>query len=72
MNAGVYAGKESLRLSGLAWDEALGGLAHKAFLIDQPIGEGHIVAFAEDPNFRAFTEATMLLFANAVVLGPAF
>ncbi len=72
VNAGVYAGKESLRLSGLAWDEALGGLAHKAFLIDQPIGEGHIVAFAEDPNFRAFTEATMLLFANAVVLGPAF
>jgi hypothetical protein len=28
------------------------------------------VAFAEDPNYRAFTEATELLFMNAVLLGP--
>ena len=71
-NVGVYAGKDTLRLSGLAWDEALSGLARKAFLIEQPLGDGHIVAFAEDPNYRAFTEATMLLFANAVMFGPAF
>jgi len=36
------------------------------------MGQGHVIAFAEDPNFRAFTEATELLFANAVLLGPAY
>ena len=30
-----------------------------------------MIAFAEDANYRAYTEATMLLFMNAVLLGPA-
>ena len=31
---------------------------------------GQIIGFAEDPNYRAYTEATSLLFMNAVLLGP--
>ena len=71
-NVGVYAPKERLVASGLVWDEARDQLAQKAFLIHQPMGQGHLIAFAEDPNFRAFTEATELLFINAVLLGPAY
>ena len=41
-------------------------------LVDQPIGEGHLIAFAEDPSFRGCTEAAALLLANALLLGPAF
>lgn len=37
----------------------------------EPIGRGNVVAFAEDPNYRAFTEATELLLINAVPLGPS-
>ena len=70
-NVGLYAAKDQLVAGGLAWDEARDQLAHKAFLVEQPLGRGHIIAFAEDPNYRAFTEATELLFANAVLLGPA-
>jgi hypothetical protein len=33
--------------------------------------EGHAVAFAEEPNFRAYAEAMELLFINAVLLGSA-
>ena len=44
----------------------------KAFLMEQPTGRGHVIAFAEDPNFRAYAEATELLFLNAVLLGPAY
>ena len=33
-------------------------------------GSGQIIAFAEDPNYRAYAEATQLLFMNAVLLGP--
>ena len=71
-NVGVYTDKNRLVASGLVWDEARDQLARKAYLIYQPVGEGHVVAFAEDPNFRAFTEATELLFINAVLLGPAY
>ena len=71
-NVGVYAKKDKLRMSGLVWDEAQTALAQKAYLIHQSVGSGHVIAFAEEPNYRAYTEGTMLLFANAVLLGPAF
>jgi len=72
MNVGVYAKKDKLKMSGLVWDEAQTALAQKAYLIHQQLGAGHVIAFAEEPNYRAYTEGTMLLFANAVLLGPAF
>jgi hypothetical protein len=71
VNVGVYAPRETLVVSGVVWPAAREQLARKAFLIHQPMGEGHIVAFAEEPNFRGYTEATELLFMNAVLLGPA-
>jgi hypothetical protein len=70
-NVGVYQGKDRLVASGLVWDEAQAQLAQKAFLIHQPMGQGHVIAFAEDPNYRAFTEAAELLLMNAILLGPA-
>ena len=69
-NVGRYAGLDDLVKSGIVWDEGRPQLANKAFLIHQPVGRGQIVAFAEDPNYRAYTEATQLLFINAVLLGP--
>src|SRR5690606_33332220 len=71
-NVGAYAGRDRLVVGGLAWEEAQTQLARKAFLMHQRVGNGHLIAFAEDPNYRAFSEATELLFANAVLLGPAY
>ncbi len=71
-NVGVYEAKDTLIASGLVWDEARDQLARKAYLVHQPVGRGHVIAFAEDPNYRAFAEATELLFMNAVLLGPAY
>jgi hypothetical protein len=68
-NVGRYAALDSLVLSGTVWAEARPQLANKAFLIHQPMGRGQIIAFAEDPNYRAYAEATELLFINAVLLG---
>ena len=69
-NVGIYAKKDRLVAGGYAWQNSQELLPQKAFLIDQPMGRGHVIAFAEDPNFRAVAEATELLFINAVVLGP--
>ncbi|MEJ2205371.1 MAG: carboxypeptidase, partial [Gemmatimonadota bacterium] len=69
-NVGRYGGLDDLVLAGVVWEEGRPQLANKAFLLLQPMGRGQVVAFAEDPNYRAYTEATMLLFMNAVLLGP--
>ena len=69
-NIGTFTAQDTVA-SGLVWDDVKTQLANKAFLMDQPLGQGHIIAFAEDPNFRAFMEGTELLFINAVILGPA-
>ena len=71
-NVGTYATKDKLIASGLIWPDAQDILVQKAFLMHQPFGQGHVIAFAEEPNYRAFTEATMLLFMNAVLLGPGY
>jgi len=36
--------------------------------VHQPFGRGHVVAFAEDPNVRAFADGLNLLLLNAVLL----
>lgn len=70
-NVGIYAKKERLLASGLLWDDAANQLPQKAFLIHQPMGQGHLIAFPEDPNYRAFAEMTQFIFMNAVLLGGA-
>jgi len=70
-NVGVYADEPRLVAGGLVWPEVGKQLARKAFLMHQPAGQGHIIAFAEDPNFRGFTELTQMLLMNAVLFGPA-
>ncbi len=69
-NVGVYQSRDKLVAGGLVWDEAQNQLAKKAYLVHQAQGRGHVIAFAEDPNYRAFTEGSALLFLNAILLGP--
>jgi hypothetical protein len=71
-NVGVYARPDRLLASGIVWDEAKPQLGQKGYLIHQPVGRGHLIAFAEEPNFRGFAEGSQLLFMNAVLLGAAY
>jgi hypothetical protein len=71
VNVGSYAPPDRLVAAGLVWKEAQPLLAGRAFLMHQPMGRGHVIAFAEEPNYRAYAEATQLLFINAVLLGVA-
>ena len=71
-NVVYYAPKDSLVASGLIWPEGQALLVRKAYLMHQPMGQGHIIGFAEEATYRGYAEATMLLFMNAVLLGPAY
>lgn len=70
-NVGIYASRDRLLASGLLWEDAARQLPQKPFLLHQPTGQGQIVAFVEDPNYRAYAEATQFLFLNAILLGPS-
>ncbi len=71
-NVVVFDAADRLLASGVIWEESRAQLANKPYLMHQPLGQGHVIGFAEDPNNRAFAEATQLLFVNAVLLGAAF
>ncbi|MBI1765073.1 MAG: peptidase M14 [Acidobacteria bacterium] len=69
-NVGVYAPDDKFFVSGFMFEDARKQLPNKAFLMHVPTGRGHVIAFAEDPNYRAFLEGLNVMFFNAVFFGP--
>ncbi len=65
----TYAG--SVPLSGHAWPETQERIDGKVFVYEERVGRGRVIAFAEDPNFRAYLRGANRLFLNAVLLGPS-
>lgn len=65
-NVGIYATADRLLESGFMLDVSRRQLPRRAYLMLESRGRGRVVAFAEDPAFRGFAEASMLLLANAV------
>ncbi len=63
--------KEKPLLSGFAWPEAEARLRGASYLIDEPLGRGHVVLFADDPNFRNYWRGLEKLFTNALLLAPS-
>ncbi len=71
VNLAVYLPEDKILLSGFTWESARKQLGSKAVLMHQQHGRGQVIAFVEDPNYRAFMDGLNLLFMNAVLLGPA-
>lgn len=60
-----------LTVTGWTWPETERRLAHGAFAIDEPVGEGHVVMLAGPVLFRLAWRNTERLLTNAVLYGPA-
>ncbi|MCU0874662.1 MAG: hypothetical protein MUE50_20210, partial [Pirellulaceae bacterium] len=56
--------------SGFCWPETLELVAQTPYLLHESLGAGHVVAFTDDPNYRAMYPVTQRLFLNAVLFGP--
>jgi hypothetical protein len=69
-NLATFAPRDRLLASGFCWPQTLDLMAGKPLVLYQALGKGHVVAFADDPNFRAMVPVTQRLFLNAVFLGP--
>jgi hypothetical protein len=66
-----YGAKGALRISGHAWPETLDRLPEAVYAYEERVGQGRVIAFAEDVNFRAYFRGANRLFLNAVILGPS-
>ncbi len=68
--AGRFSSQENLRLSGLLWPEAKKRIANSAYCTRESMGQGQIILFAEEPNYRSYFYGTARMLINAVLLGP--
>ena len=59
----------TVRMSGLVWPEASEKIANSAYLTREQIGNGQLILFSGQPNFRGSTKGTSRLWLNAVVYG---
>ena len=67
-----FASHERLRLSGFAYQDSLQRLAGTPYVMDERLGDGHIVLFLDDPNFRVYWRGLSRLFLDALLLSPSF
>jgi hypothetical protein len=69
-NLVTFAEKEKLLTSGFCWPNTLELIAETPYVTYQSLGKGHIIAFTDDPNYRAMYPGIQRLFINAVLFGP--
>ena len=66
----TLAAPSDVLTSGFCWPETLELVAQTPYLLHESLGAGHVVAFTDDPNYRAMYPVTQRLFLNAVLFGP--
>jgi hypothetical protein len=70
-NVAHFDAPDKLLASGYLWQENRQQLAFKPFAAVEERGDGQVIAFTQDPNFRAYLDGLNLIFMNAVFRGPA-
>jgi ribosomal protein S18 acetylase RimI-like enzyme len=66
----TFAQQDPLVAAGFCWPKTAQVLPGKTWLAYKPVGKGHMVAFATDPNYRAMYPGLQRLFLNACLFGP--
>jgi hypothetical protein len=70
-NVGVFA-NENVRVSGFVWEKTEKIFPGKAYLIQEPMGNGHVILFAEEPIFRLYWRGLERLFLSSLLIAPSF
>ena len=65
-------GEDKIRLSGLLWPEARRRWSETLYAAREGMGNGQIIFFAVQPNFRAYFHGGERMLLNAIFLGPGF
>jgi len=68
----VFFPQDLQKISGVISDENLDRLGQSTWLAQVGVGRGSLILFVEDPLFRMFWYSGFQLYANALLMGPAF
>ncbi len=60
--------KENAIVAGFTFEASRPALAGAPFLWDEPVGQGHVICFADDVTFRTFLQGAHRLFLNSLLL----
>ncbi len=66
------ASADQVRMSGYFWPEVPARIAGSPALFTESVGQGRVIGFVADPNFRDLWRGLLPIFANAVFLGASF
>ena len=66
------ANAEQVRMSGYFWPEVPARIAGSPALFTERVGQGRVIGFVADPNFRDLWRGLLPIFANAVFFGTSF
>lgn len=67
----TFAKRDEILTSGFCWPKSLELLAETPYVVYRGEGQGHIIAFTDDPNFRAMYPSLQRLFINAAMFGAS-
>jgi hypothetical protein len=70
--ANVVTFPQNSFMMGHIWDYTEDLLTGKIYLSDVPVGQGHVILFADDPTFRNYWRGLDRLFLNCILLSTAF
>ena len=72
-NVAIFPATGTLARAGFTFPENTERLLRgTALLVEEPVGDGHVILFANEPMFRGWWRALDRLVLNGIVLGPAF
>jgi hypothetical protein len=69
-NVARYAAGDRLRIGGFVWPTAAAKISGTPYLVEERVGDGKLILFADDPNFRLMLRGLNRLFLNAVLFAP--
>lgn len=69
----VRIAEENLvHIAGFAFPESVKRLAETPYLMDEKRGSGHVILYADDPNFRLYWGGLTRLFFNSILFSNSF
>jgi hypothetical protein len=71
VNVARFSAPDNVLASGYIWEENRQQLAFKPFAVVQPSGRGFVIAFTQDPTYRAYMDGLNVIFMNAIFRGAA-
>ena len=63
---------DSSLILGFAFPDSLENIAGTPYLMDENLGLGHVILYAEDPNFRLYWDGLTRLFFNSILFSNSF